>query len=118
MENPIKQTPLAAAVGNGVSQPLPVSLEEAAQRKAVADELRRLITLTEQGMFVSMIVTEETDTFPRQMKTGLWGDSETIRASAAQVLLMYEQRDRQLAHEPSPILMPEQQELIVPGVQR
>lgn len=116
MEDILKQKPLAAAVSAAAS-PLPVSPEEQAQRDAIVAELERLIVVARDGRFLAMIVSEEVEnTFPAKATTGLWGDGNILRLSAAQVVTMYSQRDAKREEETS-ILLPNPSPLIVPGVQ-
>jgi hypothetical protein len=115
MDDVLKQKPLAAAIGAAAS-PLPVSPEEQSQRDAVVAELERLIGVARSGRFLAMIVSEEVEnTFPAKATTGLWGDGDMLRLSAAQVVTMYAEREK--VREESTILLPDPSPLIVPGVQ-
>jgi hypothetical protein len=112
----LKQNPLAAAVSAEVS-PLPVSPEEQKHRDAIVAELERLIEVARRGDFAAMIVTEvEPGTFPAKLKTGLWGESETIAESAAEVVGLYIERDRAVVAGKSDIFVPEQQPVQVANV--
>lgn len=94
MSDPIQQNPVAAAVSNALSSPLPPDPQELARREAVKDELRRLIGVVDAGNFGALIVTEMVpNTYPAQWGTGMWGESDLVRGSAVQVARLYAQRE-------------------------